>query len=232
MFGSYEVQHYLREFSAQVHKIVDVLGTKVLPAFENLDAEVDTAVEQAIEAGYNSENSWVSPEQRYDAAVEYSIELYDQGMSARQALLNLHVVAIYHLFEQRMRVLHRRATRQEVPRYEVGVRRYWDRFYTSRLLSDNDATLIDEVRHLANVIKHGDGDSAEALHHLNSALFMADWERDFLGDNMPDACHKPPVDSPLWGEGVYVTMDDIARYRDGLVRVFEAYLNAMSTAIH
>ncbi len=232
MLVSYEVQHYLREFSAQVHKIVDVLETKVLPAFENLDAEVDAEVEQAIKAGYSNENSWIPADQRYDAAVEYGTELYDQGMSARQALLNLHVVAIYHLFEQRMRVLHRRATGKKPPDHEAGVRSHWDAKSGFKILGEEDVVLMDEVRLLANVVKHGDGKSADALHQLNNRLLISEAERSMLGSDMPDQPHKAPIDSPLWGEGVYVKMNDIARYREGLVRVFEAYLNAMSTAIH
>ena len=69
---------------------------------------------------------------------------------------------------------------------------------------------------VANVIKHGEGRSAEELRTVNRALF------DFPGthDLMTPMGHSP-VAAPLAGGDIYVTDADLGRYFDAVLRCWE-----------
>jgi hypothetical protein len=73
--------------------------------------------------------------------------------------------------------------------------------------------VVDELRLVANVAKHGDGRSAHDLYGRRPDLFVAPELRGMRGPINPGAgTRSPRVRTPILGCDLYVTEDDVRSY--------------------
>jgi hypothetical protein len=82
---------------------------------------------------------------------------------------------------------------------------------------------VHELHMVANVIKHGEGWSADELRKINPALFDYPGTRGFMA-----GLHHSPVAAPLAGSDLFVTEDDYLRY----VQAIEAVWGWLAGQLH
>jgi hypothetical protein len=155
------------------------------------------------------------------------MEHYDMGLSIRQGLQNMFAAWLFHLFEQQVQEFHVKALYQPRMKYAHEVLKLWDTTLSKDVLTSGERRTLDELRELANTVKHGDGRAAETLYKLNPVLFQNEWDRQLPAD-FGVIMHKPSIYSPGYGDDIYVQSCDIDRYRQVLLSVWDSYLNAFS----
>lgn len=133
-------------------------------------------------------------------------------------MLNMAAAALYHMFEQQIFFFHRRQV-LNISEQDVSNLISWPEF--KRRLSDagiNYEALsswrkINELRIVANAVKHAEGASAEALRTLRPDMFEDPVTRDH---SFPVGIGTPDVYMPLAGEDIYVTTEDLDTYKSSL----------------
>lgn len=227
MLPHWELEHYRQLYRNQIDRLVDTLTVRLLPVFDSVPAEVEAIQHEAYQASIERANDgiWLDPQMAHDAAFEISLAHFDIVLDLRQGLQNMFSVSLYHLFEQQIRAFHVRVLRYKPLKFGPDVLNAWDKTFPDPVLTADQRSGLDELRLLANTVKHGDGRSAQELYAAAPYLFLADWERDAL-DDPTVIVHKPDIGTPLFGQDLFVRQGDIHRYRQLLNTVWSAYLEA------
>ncbi len=217
------------QFVREVSTFRSVVTRRILPAFENIEDEAKEAGAEALKrlsSGAGPDDDYASIGER---AFDSEISKYELLSAARQAVLNLIAVAIYHQFEQHQITLLRRelivnGTEDDESRIDsktfvqvltgqgIDVRTYpeWPK--------------LTELRLVANVAKHAEGESAAKLEELRPDLFVAPSVRDMPPFGSWKVRRR--VYKPLSGEDLYVTPADLGTYFDGII----AFWHRLSSA--
>lgn len=208
------------EFCPQISAMVDVLEKRLLPAFHDIDKEAETVSNDKWERFMSRPGTGEEdPADLAEAAEQAGISHYILLQGIRQGMLNLFAAALYHLFEQQAILFLRKellcSAEEEKPqlfRIEEFKKRMKERGIDVEGFSSWPK--VDEVRLVANSVKHAEGSSTRALHEKRPDLF----KHPDLGSIQPSfAAPATPVRLPLAGEDVYVSLDDIRQYRDALM---------------
>lgn len=77
---------------------------------------------------------------------------------------------------------------------------------------------VDELRLVANAVKHADGLSAKKLYEQRPDLFT---HPELPKNALFSARAQPRVFMPLLGEDLYVSLEDLRKYRDAVVQFWE-----------
>ena len=162
---------------------VDGFAARLLPVFDHIDEEAATETEKAWQAASSSPacNENVDPSVYAEAVQEYGLEVYKNLQFTRQQLLGLATAGLYHLWERLLK------------QFLCKELRGWtfNGCYSRKMIADADFGRLEsflsqfgfqlkkqlyyadvcELRHVANVVKHGDGKSCEELRALAPRLF-------------------------------------------------------------
>ncbi|MES2178507.1 MAG: hypothetical protein V4550_11665 [Gemmatimonadota bacterium] len=234
-------RHVFRDsFVKEIRAFHDVTLRRFLPTFDNLEAEADAVTAAEYErlgqcSGGDGDSGYDMADAAEDAHEE-GLEHYQRLTSVRQGLLNLVATGLYHLFEQQAGTFTRRqllTVHEE--RNEAFMRPL---FKGSRMMAEMNARLlkegidpsqlptwhkVDELRLVANTIKHGPGGSAQDLYALAPLLFTSPDFRpgmpfaDMGLRRLASAPKMPRVDRPLGGEDIYITAEELTAYCESLV---------------
>ena len=231
MLPHWELEHYRKLYRDQIDRLVDTLTVRLLPTFDSVHAEVEAIQREAYRANNERANdgNGLDPQTAHDAAFEASSVHFDSVLDLRQGLQNMFAVTLYHLFEQQVRAFHVRVLHHKPLKFGPDVLKAWDKTLPDPVLTTGQRSGLDELRLLANTVKHGDGASAQELYTAAPHLFLADYEQDAL-DDPTVIVHKPDIGTPLFGQDLFVRLDDIHRYRQLLNGVWSAYLEALHGA--
>jgi hypothetical protein len=231
MLPHWELEHYRKLYRDQIDRLVDTLTVRLLPTFDSVHAEVEAIQREAYRANNERANdgNWLDPQTAHDAAFEASSVHFDSVLDLRQGLQNMFAVTLYHLFEQQVRAFHVRVLHHKPLKFGPDVLKAWDKTLPDPVLTTEQLSGLDELRLLANAVKHGDGASAQELYTAAPHLFLADYEQDAL-DDPTVIVHKPDIGTPLFGQDLFVRLDDIHRYRQLLNGIWSAYLEALHGA--
>jgi len=231
MLPHWELEHYRQLYRDQIDRLVDTLTVRLLPTFDSVHAEVEAIQREAYRANNERANdgNWLDPQTAHDAAFEASSVHFDIVLDLRQGLQNMFALTLYHLFEQQVRAFHVRVLHHKPLKFGPDVLKAWDKTLPDPVLTTEQLSGLDELRLLANAVKHGDGASAQELYTAAPHLFLADYEQDAL-DDPTVIVHKPDIGTPLFGQDLFVRLDDIHRYRQLLNGVWSAYLEALHGA--
>ena len=227
MLTHWELEHYRQLYRNQIDRLVETLTVRLLPTFDSVHAEVEALQQEAYRASRECANdgNGLDPQTVHEAAFEASLAHFDIVLDLRQGLQNMFAVSLYHLFEQQVRAFHVRVLHQKPLKFGPDVLKAWDKTLPDPVLSMDQRSGLDELRLLANTVKHGDGTSAHELYVVAPHLFLADWEQDALDDPRV-IVHKPDIGAPLFGQDLFVRPGDIHRYRQLLNGVWSTYLEA------
>jgi hypothetical protein len=194
----------------------DVVKTRILPVFDGIAQEADDIATRRYDdmmANTPASDDGGDVSHIAEVAMTAGFEHYDMLTSMHSATLNLYTAALYHLTEQHLVDL--MAMASNLPRTEeVSPRQAIDWFKTKGL--DVKAlpswSGIDELRLIANVVKHAEGHSAEDLRKVRPDLFQPPFAK---AEALPKWHGR--VRKPLFGQDIYVTAGDFQEYHDASV---------------
>ena len=144
---------------------------------------------------------------------------------------NLFTAGLYHFFEQSFFKFHRRellwlpdndkdpslikwkpAKERLVKYYRIDIEKF------------SSWTKVNELRLLANTVKHADGDSCAELKGLRPDLFVSPHRQN---DRYAlELAQVTPVIQPLAGEDVYVSPEEFAKYVEAVKMFWEELAKA------
>ncbi len=209
-------------FVPQIEAFAESLSRRVLPSFDNIEAEGRRIEQEA----YRQLSRWsphddepepdfaAAAEQAREQAITYWVMMYE----VVQGVINLFAVGLWHLFEQQAA----RFARNGLP-YVFDPPNHPFRDVQGALLHMGlDITLltsypkVDELRLLANCAKHGDGSACAQLRTRRPDLFTPWRHGDQFGP--PGAL---PVIAPLGGEDLYLTPEGFQEYAAAVIAFWE-----------
>ena len=224
------------EFVPQINAIVDVLQERLLPNIETEDIEAES--ERISEEKWEEYNSMSGtgdedPADFADLAESAGVSHLNLMLDIRQGMLNLFAVALYHAFEQQIMWFHRKnvlnideENKQKLFKLsefkqrmeELGVK--LEDLYSWQKIND-------ELRLVANTVKHAEGGSSQQLRQKRPGMFRRPLLSSSTLLSSPAAL---PVFQPLIGDGLYVSIDDIEDYRDHLVRFWQELADSLESS--
>jgi hypothetical protein len=194
----------------------------------------------ATEADKTSDAIWYGNTEHYSdeedpcALAEYAenqgFEVYDRLNGVRQAAANMATVMLWHLLEQQMLVFHTRQVltvhEEQAARENTKLRKKL--FQLEEFHSRLDAggcsmkslsvwPMVDELRLVANTVKHGSGPSSDELFKIRPDLFYPNC--DTQEHNLPLLSLRKPAA----GEDLYVTEQDIAAYFEAVISLWQEF---------
>ena len=194
----------------------------------------------ATEADKTSDAIWYGNTEHYSdeedpcALAEYAenqgFEVYDRLNGVRQAAANMATVMLWHLLEQQMLVFH---TRQVLTVYEEQAARENTKlrmklFQLEEFHARLDAggcsmkslsawSKVNELRLVANSVKHGSGPSSNELFKIRPDLFYPNCETQ---EHNSRSCL---LRKPAAGEDLYVTEQHIAAYFEAAISLWQGF---------
>lgn len=220
-----------KDFAQQLTEIVVALEQRVLPGFEGIEAEAQAHSERLYaEAGALPGTGDEDPAALAQAAQDAGVDRYMLLRGIRQGIVNLFAASLYHAFEQQAMTFLRKELLHPTEKNDSGLFEMAE--LRKRLSADGiDVTsfrswpVIDELRLVANTVKHAEGPSAEKLHALRPDFFR---EAGFpeLGEWV--IRWKPHVFQPLVGKDLYLEPKDVRAYLKSLLEFWEELFEAMS----
>lgn len=222
-------RYFQAEFVPQIKAIADILEKRVLPAFENIEEESKRISEETWERfmsmpGTGDEDPANFAEDAEQAGVSHYL-LFD---GIRQGMLNLFAVALYHAFEQQIMLFHRKELLKPAEENDHTLLTLSE-FQRRLKCSGIDIKIfsswkkIEELRLVANTVKHAEGNSAKRLHALRPDMF----QNPRLDQFRLFETRNPQIFQPLVGEDLYVSLTDIHDYCESLTTFWQELSNAM-----
>ena len=192
------------DYIAQIEKITSLLEDTILPKFNDIEEQSERASDEAWEEAMNQPATEdCDPSDFVDTAVGAGVSTYQLLTGLRQGMINFFVAAIYQCFEQQLQEFH-------------SVNPY--RFSLLRVCYKTDVTpwkeIHEELRLVANTAKHGKGKSSQELRKIRPDLFR------------PPAGEAVSFD-PMFGNQLYVTIQDLEHYCDLIVKFWKKYTEVL-----
>ncbi len=224
---------YIKEaYLAEITLLREGTLDRVLPGFaeEMIDRDAEAAEQRAWErlcevAGPDSDPASLA-EQARDAGVDRFLML----KSLRQALMNLFAVALHHLVEQQQLFLLRREMLPLGEQDQHALLKSREFITRSRKSGVDVTTLngwdnLEELRHVANAVKHAEGQAVALLRIRRPDLFVAPTIR----QEDPEASWAGfrKVYKPLFGEDLYVSCSDLDCYFRAALEFWSSYAESL-----
>jgi hypothetical protein len=196
----------------EVFPQLDALGVdgvaRLLGAFSTIETEADEIADKTFGA-YGQLPGEGDMGDFADSARDEGIAYYQTLSELKQGVTNLLAVGLYHLFEQhrdRVKSL-LAATGRDLP--DLKQLSNWPK--------------IEELRLVANTVKHADGKSAAQLRSVRPDYFVDPILRDSpLGQLVERSPRR--IENPLGGTDLFVGKADLDDYRDALRGLWEELL--------
>ena len=163
-------------------------------------------------------------------AREQSFKMYDRLNGVRQAAANMATVMLWHLLEQQMLVFHTRQvlTMHEEQAVRENTKERKKLFQLEKFHALLDAggcsmkslsawSKVNELRLVANTVKHGSGPSSDELFKIRPDLFYPNCDTQ-EHNSRPCLLRKPAA-----GEDLYVTEQDIAAYFEAAISLWQEF---------
>ncbi len=221
------IEYYLRTaFPGEVRLYNEYVLDRALPPLDDLQGKAD-ALERA-HAEFQGLESFDGPEQGTGARAALAAERYfNDALALRHLLLGLFTLGLHHLVEQQFARIHGFLTRFHPVRFDaetpceaieaIGVRprelRSWQ--------------ILTELRCVANVAKHGEGDAARKLGKIRPDLFQHPAIKHLPA---PTWLLESQVRSPLVGEDLYLDRVDFERYSGAVLTFWSELADSVQSA--
>jgi len=188
---------------------------RLLASLEHLPEETDSFQREIYDdlvltpVGEDSDASWPA-----ETSFQLAFEYYEGLSRVRQSLLNLFPVLLYHAWEQQLLSFFRQEVLEPEDSNKHGllkltvVQERMERIGIE-LGSLPTWSVLDELRLVANTVKHADGSSAEKLKRLRPELFTAPSASEIVGKL---GWKIPPTHAPLSGDDLFVTWPHVRAY--------------------
>ena len=220
------------EFVPQLNAIVNVLERRLLPNLEKekIGEEADSIAEEDWERFMSMPATGnEDPADFADRAQNSGIAHYTLMYGIRQGMLNLFAAALYHTFEQQIMLFHRKNVLdldEENDSKKFKLKVFQRRLKEYGIDIKNFACwskIDDELRLVANTVKHAEGPASDRLRKIRPDLFINPlFSQDSFFLQGFDS-----VFQPLVGDDLYVSLQDIRDYCDRLVQFWEELVDVM-----
>jgi hypothetical protein len=223
--GHYLAKRFRLTAIPYIHAYGEWVLCEMLPRFEDIERRGDDVANAEFDrlgaepAGENCDGDmgWAA-----DKAQDKGLAFYETMQALRQTTLNLFAAGLFHLLEQQLADLCHDGpllARSEIqPPNDTKMEllaTWYRRHFSLDLHSLTTWPGVDEMRLVANSIKHGEGGSAEQLRKRRPQLF----HDPLLGDlKCKDGSEKRLVRSPLAGEDLYITEEVFKEYSESANR--------------
>lgn len=216
----------------EIQALAHAFDSRVLLAFQGLEEEANRIQDEKRDklcqgAGPDTDFGDIA-EAAQDAGIDHYITMKD----IQQGVTNLFAAALYHLFEQQLLLIHRKElllkeeeddetklsraeAMKRLRRHEIDIEsfRAWPK-------------LDDELRRVANVVKHADGKSSSELKQLRSDLFHSpDPVVREIWEDRPR--FRRQVFQPLFGQDFYITPEEFQLYAEKVVEFWEEFADVL-----
>jgi hypothetical protein len=205
-------QRFRDDFIPAIQRVEDVFLLRLQPTFLSIEAESEKlendlwedAMSQPYYSDYQDERDIA------EAVTDASVSHYMGLKGMEQGLLNCCALFLYHLYEQQVMLF----LRQELLGWrEKDNRKLYTHDEVRKRLGLVNVHImkfacwpkLDELRHLANSIKHGEGKSSEELLQIAPHLFE-------IGGRANRWPISGRVYTPLLGEDIFVNAAHIREY--------------------
>ena len=210
----------------------------ILPSFPDPSTDADKARDAAWEMAMSQPSDGSDDPASYaDWAEEKGLETYLGITRMRQAAANLSAAMLWHLLEQQMLFFHMRQVLKIHEEQEVrekpktrGQLFRLDEFHQRLDASGCSMKVlpswpkVDELRLVANAVKHGPGKSLDDLFEIRPDLLILPKSETL---NLPLRQSLAWVEKPAGGEDIYVGDADLAAYFDAVTSLWEEFSNAI-----
>ncbi|WP_027820662.1 hypothetical protein [Paraburkholderia bannensis] len=224
--------YFRRMFQPHLERTLQVLETRLLPTFDDIEAEAK-AIEEKAYADLMSlplDPDMTDESMLAEAAFEAGYDHYSGMDTVRQALINAFAPLLYHTWEQQLIAFHRKEVLG--PKEENDNRLLQVKVLQKRLM---DAGLdirrlqswstLEELKLVANTVKHADGESADRLKTARPDLFQINRAR---GVNLTTPAYPRRVYYPMSGEDLYLTLTDLREYGHAAIAFWDEFADALA----
>ena len=207
---------FKKNYIPQYEILQSTLKARLLPTFENIEKEAEEKTESEWERlGQEYFPEHIDSSDIAEWAQDAGIDHYMNMRSMKQALVNMFAMTLYHVFEQQLMEFHRR---EVLCITKENDKKYFTQKCLKFHLKESGIDIenfeswkaIDELRLLANAIKHAEGNSSDELQNVNKRLFYPDSTTQSMLSAFSSS--KSKVFNPLSGEDIYVQEEDIDKY--------------------
>lgn len=232
VWDSFWISAFQTKFVPQLNAIVNALEKRLLPNLEEekIELESNRIVEEDWERFMSMPATGnEDPADFADRAQNAGIAHYTLMYGIRQGMLNLFAAALYHAFEQQVMFFHRKNVldldeENDLKKFSLSVFQCRLKDYGIDIKNfDSWSKIYDELRLVANTVKHAEGSSSKKLRKKRPDLFENPQLLGFSGLSVP----TPKVFQPLVGDDLYMSLRDIKNYRDHLVQFWQELADAM-----
>jgi len=197
----FPAEYYIRKNLQEFQHYSAVFHDRITQAFENLNDEAERVQADAYDRFASSnpsreeDNSGIA-EAAYFEGVDFCLATD----AIRQGVVNLMIAGLYHLLEQQSQYMATQVLSQpSIPPAGNGgfaqLETLLEHKFGIKIKSFKSNPMLDELRLVANVVKHAGGGSLEKLKGINPNLFK---------DPQSGMVSRLPV-RPLVGEGLRLT---------------------------
>jgi hypothetical protein len=169
-YPRFAAETFIRAFLKETDFYSSVFHTRITKAFEGLEGEAEKIQEQEYAEITRSCSNPEYADPSYGAEEAYfaGVDFYLATDAVRQGLFNLMIAGLFHLVEQQSYYLATRVlSRHILPPDPKGgfeqLKKLLQQKFTIDIASFKSWTLMDQLRLVANTVKHGDGRSAQEL---------------------------------------------------------------------
>lgn len=217
--------YFARVFIGQIKRFDKMFSGTVFPPFADPEAQANRVAQDYWDSRMSEPVGEFGPDADSgdiaDHANQNSIDFYLTMTAMQQTVLNLFTAGLFHLFEQQIGTLleDRTGTRPKFPFDELGKSAFQDKAGNQvPFKSAPGWATLDELRLVANVVKHAEGDSANKLRAVNDAHFKLPSVR---GTDLEEHLGERMLGEPLTGEGIYVVKTDYDAFVTAVVGFWE-----------
>jgi hypothetical protein len=213
-------------FAKQIDTFWNAVVNRVLPTLDHIAEEAEKVAEHVYQRlGNDPASEFTDMSDIAESAQDAGIAYYDLMSGMKQNFLNIATVGLHHLFEQQLLVFHRRQVLG--PNQEDDVRLLEVKEMKGCLAEAgidieglSSWPKIDELRLVANAVKHGEGSSARQLRNRRRDLFVHPSVRKEgpFGDHPQQRIYMP-----MSGVEVFVTVKDFGEYRDAILMFWDEF---------
>ncbi len=231
--GYYLAARLANTLTPTVRAYGDCVRDYFLPAFDNLNAKADEIAAKAYDElmGQPATSDMEDPADAAEAAQGRGQEFYDTMYAMRQSTLNMFTAALFHLVEQQLAALGVdetfRAMGLRVPEVKLDQTAEW---YREHLRLDLSALadwskINNELRMIANAVKHGEGSAARKLRQIRPGLFVDPRLAEFGLGHLAHMSAPRRLSTPLAGDDLFVTPEVFEEYTQSAVSLFQQIKN-------
>jgi len=226
-----------QNFVSEIQWMRRAVFQHMLPSFPDPEREADKAGTEAWETAMSQPyDGWEGPGKYAEWAEEKELETYEGVIGMRQSTVNLGTAMLWHLLEQQMLFFHMRQVlkipeEREVRETPKTRKKLFSLEEFHKRLNSGGCSMeslpswskVDELRLVANVVKHGSGKSLDDLCEIRADMLRRPGEEPLE----PRWSNRSWVDRPANGEDLYVTDQDLTTYFDAAVHLWLEFSEAI-----